>query len=559
MCRALFTAILSIALNTSMLVARSEAQISSSAIGSVDTSRNAKYGLSGTVINSLTGEPIRRALVQLYDGGQRSVFTDQDGRFQFNDLAQTMGTSLSARKPGFFTEQELAQNSLPQKMVEVGPNATPVVLKLVPEAVITGHVHGVDGEPLENMPIKISYFRMVNGRRQWEQRGGASTNEDGEFRIANLTPGKYYVAAGPSWNRNLMQAGQAPGDEAYPATYFPAARELSAATPIHLAPGQHPQTDFPLKPATAFLLSGTITGYSPAQGVDLQVIDSSGQNPAFSTRLTPQTGQFRIRVVSPGMCILKAHAYAAQQENLYGEIALNVVANLSAIHIELTPALAIPIAIRREERKPQPASSVVTEGEGSIERLTPSNIPISVHLISTDRLHPDAWSSVEAAPDNPLLAVRNVEPGKYKVEITSFGLWYVQSIARGDADLFRDDLIVTPGQEQPIEIVLRDDAATLAGTVQQSGGSSSGSQATVILVADRAPLNPRIAQANERGDFEFSGLAPGEYKAFAFDHVDGLEYANPEALRDYDARASSIVLQPEQQATVKINLIRREE
>src|SRR5882724_2026805 len=64
------------------------------------------YTVSGTVINAVTGEPVRRALVNF--AGQRSVLTDGDGRFQFDRLPQ-MTASISVHKPGFFDEQEIAQ------------------------------------------------------------------------------------------------------------------------------------------------------------------------------------------------------------------------------------------------------------------------------------------------------------------------------------------------------------------------------------------------------------------------------------------------------------------
>src|SRR5437899_5815345 len=42
-----------------------------------------KYSLSGTVVNSVTGEAIRGALVHIYMNGQFSRHTAPDGKFQF--------------------------------------------------------------------------------------------------------------------------------------------------------------------------------------------------------------------------------------------------------------------------------------------------------------------------------------------------------------------------------------------------------------------------------------------------------------------------------------------
>src|SRR5437762_14032573 len=83
-----------------------------------------KYKLSGTVINSVTGEPIRRALVQLYAGSQLVALTDGNGQFEFEGLSPG-NTSINVHKPGFFDDQQSTQPSGPQ-VVEIGPEAKPV-------------------------------------------------------------------------------------------------------------------------------------------------------------------------------------------------------------------------------------------------------------------------------------------------------------------------------------------------------------------------------------------------------------------------------------------------
>src|SRR5882757_8039681 len=57
-----------------------------------------KYTLRGTVINSVTSEPIRGALVQIYFNGQSSMLTGPDGKFQFAGLAPGQSTTM-VRKP----------------------------------------------------------------------------------------------------------------------------------------------------------------------------------------------------------------------------------------------------------------------------------------------------------------------------------------------------------------------------------------------------------------------------------------------------------------------------
>jgi Carboxypeptidase regulatory-like domain len=67
-----------------------------------------KYSLSGTVVNAVTGEPIRRALVQIYMGPEQASLTDDTGHFEFNGLSPGQ-TSVTVQKPGFFSEGEVAR------------------------------------------------------------------------------------------------------------------------------------------------------------------------------------------------------------------------------------------------------------------------------------------------------------------------------------------------------------------------------------------------------------------------------------------------------------------
>ena len=164
---------------------------------SPQNSSDEKYTLRGTVVNSLTGDPIRGALVQIYFLGQTSMLTGPDGKFQFDGLPDGQ-TAITVRKPGFFTQEEIQPSAGGQRLATTGPNTSQVVLKLIPEGVIYGKISEDDGEPIEGLPIRLLVQRLQNGRKVWEERTGTATDEEGMFRIAELHPGDYFLSAGPS-------------------------------------------------------------------------------------------------------------------------------------------------------------------------------------------------------------------------------------------------------------------------------------------------------------------------------------------------------------------------
>ena len=61
----------------------------------------------GRVVNSVTGEPVADALVQIYGLARKVQFTTANGSFAFTDLPPGSYSPI-ARKLGFFNDQELS-------------------------------------------------------------------------------------------------------------------------------------------------------------------------------------------------------------------------------------------------------------------------------------------------------------------------------------------------------------------------------------------------------------------------------------------------------------------
>jgi hypothetical protein len=174
-----------------------------------------------------------------------------------------------------------------------------------------------------------------------------------------------------------------------------------------------------------------------------------------------------------------------------------------------------------------------------------------LHLIRTDGQQGDNFAQMVGAPDNMSLAIQNIEPGRYRVEFMQMGSnIYVHSAAYGTTDILRDELVVSGGDSQPINVVVRDDSASLSGTV-----NCGDVQCWVLVVQDgNAATQPRMTYVNPQGTFQQTGLAPGSYRVYAFDRMDGIEFTNPEAMKAYGARAETVVLSAGQKAQVNVEL-----
>ncbi|MDR3749229.1 MAG: carboxypeptidase-like regulatory domain-containing protein [Acidobacteriota bacterium] len=505
------------------------------------STNDAEFTLSGTVVNSVTGEGIARALVQIQGTYQRSAFTDGDGRFQFEGLKAGYAT-ITAQKPGYFEEQ--GQRTITTYASGYSADSGPLALKLTPQSAVYGRLTDSAGQPLEQVPVRLTGSVIREGRKHLETRGYVQSDEDGRFRIANLMPGTYYLAAGPAREAaHLLPGGDQPRT-GYAAVYYPGVPDMASAAPMQIAAGQQVEADLTLSVAPVFHVSGTVAGYPPEQGFNLQFFTQSGDWIPFPVPYNPHMGTFEAKQVPAGSYLVKASAQIGSQQ-LRADLRLNVASNLDDVRLVLGPAINIPVNVRTESR-------AASDRNASASQRPP---PLSVHLSSLEPSVPDAYSNVSRSEGGRYsIDLLNVEPGKYAVDFLPQPPWYVRSAQFGQTNVLTDNLAVTAGQSSPMEVVLRDDGAELNGTVKAADGTET--PATVIAVQQPASnASVKIAPANLGVGFHLWGLAPGNYLLFAFDHIDDLEYSDPEALQHYASQAAHVTLSAGQESTAALTLI----
>ncbi len=506
---------------------------------SAAASQAVSYALSGSVVNSVTGDPIRRALVRVAD---RMQLTDSQGRFAIRDLPAGR-YSISAQKPGFFFGPRL-DSATELNMLALNRDRAGIVVKLVPEGIIFGRITDENGDPVEGAFVRVRDWRIVDGRRRQEFVGGQSTDEDGRFRLFGLMPGTYYVVASAAAERAAFSPGSFPREQGYAATYFPGVTQFTAATPIKLAAGQKAQADFALSPHPTFQITGTISGYSGGNLNSVQLTDPAGGESALPVRFDPAAGTFVAKQVPPGSYRLEAVAADRQGRTLFGEATLNVADNMTGIVVTVAAGISVPVIVQTEFGGSPPGDK---------------RTPVAVHLLPAgisgqNFFRPEVWSRPEGDKGSGGLVVPEVRPGKYYAEFNPNGDWYVQSAASGSTDLFAEPLMVSSGVA-PIQILLRDDGATLTGEVRSQGVAAP---AAVLAAMQDEPLRiPWVARSNSQGEFHLDNLPPGEYVVLAFDNLADLEYANRNALREYFSKGTHVTLGSKDAKTVNVELIRR--
>ncbi|MGC2247187.1 MAG: carboxypeptidase regulatory-like domain-containing protein [Terriglobales bacterium] len=479
------------------------------------------YSVRGTVINSVTGEPLARALVTLTTQRQQAAMTDANGSFHFEEV-RGGSASLIAQRPGFFPPGQLTT-------FVISADIDSLVLPLAPQAVISGHVASVLDVPIEDLPVRLYRRTYVNGRMQWQPANTAASDDDGQFRIAGLAAGTYCLSAGPE---NWRQRAHGSRLRGYPQVFYPNAADFASASLVTVAAGQQVEADFSLTQEPLFEISGQVVGVPPGMDPGLQLMNSSGDS--VPLREMPSHRHEFTANVPAGRYLLKAFA-ANESQSLRAEMPLGVSSNATGIRLVLGVPSSIAVNVRTDSGENSGRQQAVAV---MLTPTAPSSSPRQL------------WA--RPAGKRGSMEIDGAEPTTYSVEITPYDK-YVISATSGSTDLLQDDLLVSAdGRAGPIEIVLGSDGGEVRGTVHLPEHASG---ATVFLVPEHGSARQiKSADVPITGEFQFQQVRPGDYSLLALEHGDDLEYQNPDVLSSYMSNATRISVAPKQQVNATLEL-----
>jgi hypothetical protein len=129
----------------------------------------------------------------------------------------------------------------------------------------------------------------------------------------------------------------------------------------------------------------------------------------------------------------------------------------------------------------------------------------------------------------------------------------VQSVRWGAQDLMQEGLTVAEGGSvMPIEVVVRDDLATLKVVVR---ASQPGQPAAMVILRDGVLPSASYPLTSTASENSFMGVPPGTYKVFAFDSLNGIDIADPEVMAKYASQAVTVTLGAKENGSVAVNVI----
>ena len=473
-------------------------------IAQQEASPEGKFSLKGTVTDSITGQPIRRALVTAMPIAlpkSWSCLTDSEGRFSIEQVPEG-NYQVKVRRPGYedFSTDDLPRDGDENRAIEVGPSRDNLAYRLLPLAVVYGRVSDDSGDPVPNVEVEAIRRTTDGGVRKVAVIAWDQTDDRGRFRIAELSHERIFVkAAGKAGGTRVYMGAGAPEDdvsEAFAPVYYSSASELTSATPIDPKPGTETEVDLHLKIEPGYRIAGSIANMSLNEQAQVELF----RGEEFSTTpvlLNASNGRFSVNGVVPGRYLLRASQRRPDGRRQAGEVQVQVVrSNVSGVTISLAPGIDVPVHIQPEGA-----------GTGPLRGFRQLSLVPAITAGNGVEYH-------SGYPAEGGLSFMGVLPGKYRLKINRSAGAYISSATCGNIDLLGTDLLVGDGAGCTIEVVLRYDGGQIEGEVSNNGKSAVGAR-VVLAPADGRQIHEMVLEADRKGAYVMKGIAPGLYRLYA--------------------------------------------
>jgi uncharacterized protein (DUF2141 family) len=465
--------------------------------------------ISGTVVVAGSGQPARRARVNLSSSEPRVSFTkatDEEGRFAFVNLPAGK-YSLSASKPGHVTasygQHRPGRPGTPIQLSD--GDRFQAHLQLPRGGAITGMLLDDRGEATPGIAVRAMRWTIASGQRTLQSAGTGSTDDRGIYRVYGLQPGDYIVCASPrgtigpdvdrvriqleamrreveaaaqrgvEQERTLVERvaameSQVSDDEqtiGYAPVCFPGTAAPASASVITLAPGEERiGVDFQLQLAPFARVEGLVMNPAggPLQNTQLTLV-GGGDGPSAERRSAraDAEGRFRFTAVPPGQYTLIARATLRQSPGQPGTVSAPIAqAAQRAVELrraaEQATVLFSMMDVSVDGRNLtdviltlQPGMSV--SGQIAFDGATPpptdlNRARVTLNAVDPGPMRPMASSASARVDASGRFTINNVLPGRYRLSGSSGATgWVVESAVINGQDTADFPIEIRPNQQ----------------------------------------------------------------------------------------------------------------
>src|SRR5215831_6184079 len=518
-----------------------------------------RCALAVSVLNSATQTGLPHAMVS-YSGPESGYrFTDSGGNVRVEDIS-CGSYVLSVVKPGFVSSGQTAgldvllnparldefnaelaepaeQRSTPvHKSVQLTQSSPSIRVALLPVSSIDGVVLDENGEPLNGISVQAIAAQTSLAGINYVLARTAHTDDSAHYMLAGLVPGDYVVRlAGKISSRNLSLETAANGAgvrRGIPLVYYSGVDTLTAATVLHMAPGEHASADFHPSMQPAVEIDGHLTGFARGDSLKIELYPENDNIHAVDVFVDASTGLFHALDVPAGTYILRALQYHSERSQwLTAEVPVVVKAKpLHDLIIPLSPGMNLPVTV---------------SFEAGAEAREPVQVVLQPQHAHMKQRVVIGSSSPPLSGTSPRSLLTNVVPDLYKLDVilADGSKSYVASATVGNADALHSKFRLARSPENELHVTLRGDSASIVGQVMLQEHPAAGAQ--IYLIPAESPESTKVATADQRGQFRIQGIPPGNFRIRAWT-------GTPQVADFLSGRGELLILQPGENKAVML-------
>ena len=460
--------------------------------------------IQGVVLDEESGNPLARTSVFLVPlpgtrGNTVAIRSGERGTFAINSVG-----------PGWYILRCTRKAFVPAEVGQLRPGRPGMPFEITPDAqssffqirmrrlgAVTGSVLDENGVGIPDWPV-----HLYTAQKPVRHIGESKTDDRGNYRIGELDSGTYMVRSGPGTLDD--------GSYLLP-TYYKYGTALANADATRVRVGET-QTDLVVRPVKGreVELSGIFSSQWPAS---LTLITDTGRRVLVSG-----SGPFSVPV-TPGQVEFLAEGTGAR---CGGYVRMFADHDMQGIRIACSPLDPAFVSWTADGRQfPLMMRRVDLDGTGPVKALK-----------QREAIIPGHWEFQAQVSDDYYVKTIGSQLG-------------APSESAGDG-WFGMDL----GTSAQLVVMLSSRPGSVSGVVTTDGKPVAGAAVYLELFDPQLP-NPRVrimeARCDAQGNYKFSGLAPGRYRAlssFDFDPEDRLvmEKAMVITLREGDNATQALEL-----------------